>query len=258
MSDSPLDHETYCAAVADQIARLADVLDPADPADLAVGVPTTPGWDVTAVVKHLGVIHRWAAQMVRDGMQDRLDFKAIEGRAPAEGQSWADWMRAGGALLVGQLRGHAPDTPVWTWGPGATVGWWARRMTFESFVHGADVVLALGGEPALSPDLAVDGVDELLGNLLAAAVFAPAVADLRGDGETLHLHATDADGEWMITLTADGFTWEHGHGKGDVAVRGPAVDLLLLAYGRRAADDPRFERFGDAGLLDRWLAQSSL
>ena len=210
------------------------------------------------MAKHVGVIQRWAAQMIRDDCRDRLDFRQIEGRAPADGQSRADWIRAGGDLLVGQLRDHPADTPVWTWGPGGTVGWWARRLTYEGFVHGADVQLALGGDVALATDLAVDGVDELLGNLLAAALFAPAVAELRGTGETMHLHATDADGEWMVTLTADGFTWAHGHGKGDVAVRGRAVDLLLLLYGRRAASDERFERFGETALLDRWLAQTAI
>lgn len=255
MTPSPLDHDAYCAAVADQIARLAAAL---DSADLATPVPTTPGWDVQGVAKHVGVIHRWAAQMIRDGLQERLDFREVEGRAPTEAQSWADWMRAGGDLLDMQLRGHAPDAPVWTWGPGGTVGWWARRMSHETFVHGSDVGLALGTEPTLASDLAVDGVDEFLANLLAAAAFAPAVGELRGDGETVHLHATDAEGEWMITLTADGFTWEHGHGKGDVAVRGPAADLLLLVYGRRTADDGRFERFGDVALLDRWIAQSAI
>jgi uncharacterized protein (TIGR03083 family) len=255
MTATPLDHDTYCAAVAEQITRLADVV---ETADLATPVPTTPGWDVQGVVKHVGVIQRWAAQMIRDGMQERLDFGAIEGRAPADGQSWADWTRAGGDLLDRQLRGHPADAPVWTWGPGGTVGWWARRLTYETFVHRADVVGALGGEPDLAPNLAVDGVDEFLGNLLAAAAFAPAVGELRGEGETIHLHATDADGEWMITLTGDGFTVDHGHGKGDVAVRGAATDLLLLVYGRRSADDPRFERFGDAALLDRWRSLTAI
>ena len=250
-----IDHETYCTAVGDQIAALAAAL---DTADLTVEVPTTPGWDVQGVAKHVGVIHRWAAQMIRDDLHERLDFKAIEGRAPVEGQSWADWIRAGGDLLVGQLRGHAPDAAVWTWGPGGTVGWWARRTTFETFVHGADVALALGGEPALRADLAVDGIDEFLVNLPGAAAFAPGVTELRGAGETIHLHATDAEGEWMVTLTADGFTVDHGHGKGDVAVRGSAVDLLLLVYGRRGIDDAGIECFGDAGLYDRWRSLTAI
>lgn len=250
-----IDHQTYCAAVDEQITALASTL---DTADLTLAVPTTPGWDVQAVAKHVGVIHRWAAQMIRDGLTERLDFKAIEGRAPVEGQSWADWIRAGGAVLDDQLQRHAPDVPVWTWGPGGTVGWWARRLTFETFIHGADVTLALGGAPTLSADLAVDGVDELLVNLPGAAAFAPGVAELRGDGETIHLHATDAEGEWMITLTTDGFTLDHGHGKGDVAVRGPAVDLLLLVYGRRGIGDAGIECFGDAALYERWRTLTAI
>jgi len=255
MTATPLDHEAYCAALAEQVAGLAATL---AAADLAVAVPTTPGWDVQGVAKHLGVIHRWAAQMIRDGLVDRLDFKAVEGRAPAEGQSWADWMRSGGDRLVEQLRAHGSDTRVWTWGPGGTVGWWARRMTYETFVHAADVTLALGGVPTLSGDLAADGVDEFLSNLPGATAFAPAVADLRGAGETIHLHATDADGEWMITLTGDGFTVDHGHGKGDVALRGRAVDLLLLVYGRRAVGDAGIECFGDADLYARWRALTAI
>lgn len=259
MTATPLDHDAYCASIASEIEWFADLL---DHADLATPIPTCPGWDLDALAKHVGVIHRWAAQMIRDGLAERLDFREIEGRGPVDGQSRADWLRTGGDLLVGQLRAHPAETPVWTWGPGGTTAWWARRMAYETFVHRSDAVLALGGEPELAATFAVDGVDELLGNVLAAAAFAPAVGELRGDGETLHFHATDTDGEddgeWMVTLTADGFTADHGHGKGDVAVRGAAVDLLLLVYGRRAAADVRFERFGDLALLDRWLAQTSI
>jgi len=92
----------------------------------------------------------------------------------------------------------------------------------------------------------------------SAAAFAPGVAELRGAGESLHLHATDVDGEWMIELHPDGFRWEHAHGKGTVAVRGRASDLMLLMYGRLSADDgERFTCFGDTELLVRWLSHSA-
>ena len=42
----------------------------------------------------------------------------------------------------------------------------------------------------------------------------------------------------------DGVTFEHGHAKGDVALRGTAGDLLLWAWNRVPVDD-RFEVFGD-------------
>jgi predicted lipid carrier protein YhbT len=117
---------------------------------------------------------------------------------------------------------------------------------------------AILAEPALEPATSVDAVDELLDNLPSAGYFAPKVAELRGQGESIHLHCTDIEGEWMITLTPAGFAWEHAHGKGTVAVRGSAGDLVLLLYGRRRADDARLARFGDLGLLDHWLAHSAL
>jgi hypothetical protein len=81
------------------------------------------------------------------------------------------------------------------------------------------------------------------------------VAELGRVGDSLHLHATDAPGEWTITLTEDGYSWSGGHTKATVAVRGAAADLYLLLWNRRPpADAERFEIFGDAALMDAWLA----
>ena len=56
--------------------------------------------------------------------------------------------------------------------------------------------------------------------------------DLRGDGQSLHFHATDpglsGTGEWLVTRAPSGITVARGHGKADVAVRGPAASLLLV------------------------------
>ena len=68
---------------------------------------------------------------------------------------------------------------------------------------------------------------------------------------TIHLHATDIDGEWLVTLGPGGISHEHGHAKGDVALRGTASDLLLWCWNRVPVDD-RFEVFGDATLLEAW------
>lgn len=51
-----------------------------------------------------------------------------------------------------------------------------------------------------------------------AAAYRPELArELRGDGQLLHLHATDEPslGEWLIRRGPDAVTWEHGHQKGD-------------------------------------------
>jgi hypothetical protein len=76
----------------------------------------------------------------------------------------------------------------------------------------------------------------------------------------LHLHVTDegvADGEWMIRPGRGGVTVEPGHGKGDVAVRGPASDMLLVLMQRFPASDPSVEVLGDVALLDALLAETA-
>ena len=64
----------------------------------------------------------------------------------------------------------------------------------------------------------------------------------------MHLHATDdglgPTGEWTIVNDEDGVGWSHEHGKGGVALRGSAKDLLLAipqAHGGRTG----VEMFGD-------------
>ena len=76
------------------------------------------------------------------------------------------------------------------------------------------------------------------------------VAPIRGAGETIHLHCTDGDGEWLVRLGADGVAVTNEHAKGDVAARGTASDLMLLVWGRIPPE--RVDVFGDAALLTRW------
>jgi hypothetical protein len=77
------------------------------------------------------------------------------------------------------------------------------------------------------------------------------------DGATLHLHATDdglgAGGEWLVRAEGGRVAWEHGHGKGAVAVRGSAADLLQAVLRRIPADDPRLQVLGDEAAWRTWL-----
>jgi uncharacterized protein (TIGR03083 family) len=132
---------------------------------------------------------------------------------------------------------------------------WLRRRAHEAAVHLADAQLAAGQDADLPPGLAADGVDEWLG-LTAAGIGGPA-PELRGGGQRLHVHATDpglsGTGEWLITRTSSGITVEHGHGQADVAVRGPAGDLLLVLTRRLPPSAPGVDIFGDRALLTHWL-----
>ncbi|WP_067178175.1 maleylpyruvate isomerase family mycothiol-dependent enzyme [Microtetraspora niveoalba] len=248
-------HEEYCAAVEDGAARLRALVAEADP---AAPVPTCPGWSIAKLVKHVGITQRWAEHLVRTRAPERVGSRDVPMDRLGEGDDPAAWLAAGTGRLLATLRATAPETPVWSWGGDHHARFWSRRMLHELLVHLADVELALGRAPAIDAATAIDGVDEFLGNLPYADWAAERTAKLCGDGETLHLHATDADGEWMIMLGPDGFTWARGHGKGTVAVRGTAGDLLLLVYGRLRPDGGRFEVFGDERLLARWLENSAI
>jgi hypothetical protein len=55
-------------------------------------------------------------------------------------------------------------------------------------------------------------------------------------------------GEWLITRADDGVRVALGHGKGDAALSGRAIDLLLVLLSRRPANDESVEVFGDRDL----------
>jgi uncharacterized protein (TIGR03083 family) len=249
------DQARYCDAVAVEIARFADVVRRADP---TTPVPTCPDWTIAELVKHTGTIHRWAERMVRERAQRRLGWRELDLGLPKDKASYPDWLATGAGLLPPTFRAADPDASMWAWGADQHARFWPRRMLHETTVHRADAELALGREPAIDPATAVDGVDEFLDNLPHAAYFAPNVTKLRGNGERLRFECTDVDGDWLIRLDPERFEWEHARGDADAVVRGPAADLLLLAYGRRRPDEARFERSGDTALLAHWLENSAI
>ena len=247
-----MEHAEYVTGTAEEIARLAELV--AD-TDLDAPVPSCPDWNLEKLTTHAGSVHRWVTHLVATRAASRVSPRDVELGVPSERTDLPAWLAAGASPLSAALTTD-PSIPVWTWGPGGTVGWWARRMLHETTVHRMDAQLALGLEPELAPARAADAVEEFLANL-------PAVAEdnIRAlpTGDSLHLHATDGAGEWTISLTDEGFQWAADHAKAAVAVRGSLVDLLLLVYGRRRPQDSdRFEIFGDPTVLERWLAATHL
>ncbi|MDR2986144.1 MAG: hypothetical protein LBV34_15010 [Nocardiopsaceae bacterium] len=149
-------------------------------------------------------------------------------------------------------------------GPGSDGGFWLRRITHDTLVHRLDAELAVGSAVAVTPDLAADCVSDLLDlfRVLPAVDDFPALTGLRGHGQSLHFHATDPHldmaGEWLARRMPTGVEWEHRHQRGDVVVRGPAIDLLLVLSRRAALDRSRLEVAGDQRLLAHWLEHSRL
>lgn len=234
-------HDEYIAALRRESAELARA---ARRAGVDAAVPSCPGWTVGDLCAHVGGLQRWWTVAVEERPQPpRVHLTQIE--TPG-GDALVDFIEAGTPPLVDALTAADPDAKVWTWTGADRVRFWARRAAHEVSVHRWDAQLAAGTTEPLDVRLAVDGIQELF-DLLPAR---PAEAHVRGDGETIHLHCTDIEGEWLVRLTPRGAVVTREHAKGDVAARGTASDLLLLMCGRIRPD--RVEVFGDASLLARW------
>jgi uncharacterized protein (TIGR03083 family) len=225
--------------------------------------PSCPRWSLDRLVGHLGGIHRWAAAIVSRLPLERIELSEEEAGKPREWAATADWFAEGAAALIDALSAADPDAPCYAWGRDQHVRFWLRRMLHETAIHRIDAELAVHGAPGeLETAVAVDNIDEFLDNVPFMARFRPAVRDLRGDGETIHLHATDLDGsglpgEWLITLEPDGFRWSHAHVKGAAAVRGTARDLALWLNHRLADNAPELVRLGEEPLLAYWRAKTA-
>ncbi len=106
--------------------------------------------------------------------------------------------------------------------------------------------------------MAADGISEFLERIAVQAGSGGTPLPLEDD-DTLHLHATDPGlleaGEWTVRRDERGVTWSHRHGKGAVALRGGATELLL-AMVRRLGCRHRHRAVGDAGVWQNgWIAR---
>jgi uncharacterized protein (TIGR03083 family) len=237
--------EEYLAALRREGRMLGDA---AQRAGLQAPVPPCPGWTVAELVWHIGEVHHFWGGVVQRRATNHTEVPKPD--RPAEADLLA-WYRAGLEQLADVLAAADPATAVWTWAPQKDVAFIQRRMAQETAVHRVDAELAAGAPTPIDPTLAVDGVDEFF--KFHTAWKREGATPLAG---SVHLRATDADGEWLVTETGDRLQVTRGHAKGDVAVRGPACDLLLLLWRRRGPGD--VEVHGDAAVLDRLLARTDL
>lgn len=244
----------YAAAFLDENRALGELIRGGDP---STPVPTCPGWTLTQLFRHVGRGDRWAAQIVADRLDHYLDPRTVEGgKPPPDPDDAISWLHGGAQRLIDAVEQTGLETPVWTFIGSRPAYWWVRRRLHEATVHRADAALALGVDYTLAPELAADGISEWLERVASQAGADEAPLPLE-DGSTVHLHATDpglgAAGEWTIRSDAGSITWSHDHGKGTVALRGGAVDLLLAVVRRVPVADTGIAVFGDTDVWETWL-----
>jgi uncharacterized protein (TIGR03083 family) len=235
----PYDH--YVAWVRREGAALAAA---ARAAGLDATVPQCPPWTVADLLSHQGRIHHWVAGIVATRAQAAPAHWSNDS-APS-GDALYAWFDEGVDAVASALAGCDADTDVWFWSGEHRAFPWARRMAHETAVHRWDAQSAAGASEPIDATLAVDGVQEFFDVL----PLRKGAEHVKGNGETIHLHCTDTDGEWLVRLVPDGFEVTQEHAKGDVAARGTASDIALFLWGRAGLDV--FEIFGDAAVLARW------
>lgn len=169
--------------------------------------PTAPEWTVRQIVAHQGMVHRWATGV----LTGRIDMGAgpeVTDPIEAEGMNTPDpvgWLLRGSDALEWVLRGTSPDAQLrfFLKNPlGSIRDAWARRQAHETTIHWIDVYAArLGRAPEtadldLTPELAADGVDELLRGFLPRSKSRMRT----GHPVTVAVHATDTGDQWTVAL----------------------------------------------------------
>jgi uncharacterized protein (TIGR03083 family) len=236
-----MDHDGYIAALRWNGAAAARA---GRDTSLDRVVPSCPEWKLRDLLRHLGSHHRWVA----GNLDVPPDGEMFTRRGqPPDDDALAGWVESGAEALATKLSAMDPATSCWTWVPfDNTVGFWARRTAHETAMHRWDAQNAAGTVDPIDAELAVDGIDEYLGLI-------PVFGRTFPDSASIHLHCTDAPGEWFIRLDSEGIDVTREHAKGDVAVRGSAPDLLLVLFGRKPPET--VDVLGDAPLFERFREQ---
>lgn len=240
-----MDTSDHIAALRREGALLAAVADITGP---DVDVPTCPGWRVRDLVHHVGGVHRWAAMHLDERRTAPVGGFTEAVPAWPDDAGLVDWFRDGHAALVRSLETAGDDLECWSFLPAPSPrAFWARRQAHETAIHRVDAESARGDAVTPFPaGFAADGVDELLLGFLGRRN-----EELRSETpKSLHLHATDVDGEWLVLIGPDQVEVRREHAKGDCAVRATASELQMLLWNRRTAEG--LEIHGDATVLDLW------
>ncbi|WP_255950799.1 maleylpyruvate isomerase family mycothiol-dependent enzyme [Streptomyces odontomachi] len=217
------------------------------------GVPSCPGWRMRELVGHQGNVHRWAEEYVRAGLTQP---RRVPDEQPADDEL-AAWFEDGLRRLVASLRAADEGSQAWTFLPGAPDprAFWARRQAHETTIHRVDAELAAGGAPTpVAPEVALDGVDELL-----TAWHGRSRSPLRTERPAV-LAVRSAEGpEWTLHLGPEApRPVREAAGRWDCRISGPAQELYLALWNRRSSAGDGLVVEGDEHLMEVWRSKARI
>jgi len=217
----------WLAALQREAAAFRVAVDEPDP---SAPVPSCPEWTVDDLVVHLGRVYGFVHRVL-DAAGDKPE-RYHERPAGADVLPWFDDVFA---TLVTRLDATEPEARAWNWSRQPKLaGFWPRRMAHETAVHRWDADMVAGMAEPVEPDLAADGVSEVLDTWL------PAGRGTATDAATglVRLSATDLDRTWLVRTRAEGVTLLdestvfEAAAEAQTGLGGTASDLLLALWGR--------------------------
>ena len=243
------DYVGFVASEGDLFASVAEQ------GELNVDIPSCEGWDMRELVRHLGMMHLWAAGNVafpKDGWLVVDDLPDLAGHWPDLATSWPEdaelvsWYRETLANLVRVLETASPDVEAFTFLPAPSpLAMWARRQASEIAIHRFDAETSRCMTSHFDPDFATDMLDELLSG------FALRPREIDVDAErVLHVDAKDVGEHWYLTIGPGGISTARKGGDADLTVTGTAAELYLVFWNR--TPDASVNMDGDADLMDLW------
>jgi uncharacterized protein (TIGR03083 family) len=202
VASATLDEATYHAGLLESTERIAEILTSAAP---ALRVTTCPDWTLSELALHVGRAHRWAQRIIETRAQKPIDMSAVDMGLPTTTTRYRAWLCSGATAFSTAVQFAGTRTPVWSWSDDQSVGFWLRKITHDTIIHRIDAELTIGLRPSLPPQMASDGVADLLAAITTLSTVGhpdPIFEGLRGLGETLQLQATDTADEWFVTSNA--------------------------------------------------------
>lgn len=179
----------------------------AERAGLRAPVPTTPDWTVRRLVAHQGMVHRWAAAVVRGEVTTGADRSASDWEQEGiDAPDVLEWLRDGAIEIVTAIATAPPDLDALVFLADAPRPreFWARRQCHETTVHAVDALSAeLGRYPRaadaawITPAVALDGIDELLTGFLPR----PRTRLRAEEPQRVAVRPTGSDVAWVIDVS---------------------------------------------------------
>ncbi|MEU8888549.1 maleylpyruvate isomerase family mycothiol-dependent enzyme [Streptomyces sp. NPDC048442] len=237
----------------------------AEAAGTGADVPTCPGLQVRGLLRHTGMVHRWATVHVVHGHRDP---QPDGGEPDLDGAELLAWFREGHTALVAALRAAPADLECWTFLPAPSpLAFWARRQAHETAVHRMDAEAATGAQlSGVSAEFALDGIDELL-----TGFHGRARSRVRTDhASVLRIRATDTTAGpglaapatpaavWTVHLSKDAppRTVRNDEGPADTELSGPPELLYATLWNRLPTEAVTLT--GDPGPAAAWRELSGI